>query len=330
MRIAKNAGFLSFTALLVAMTGAGPLHAEEIGEIPRDKCTPPKVVMAQDMAALDRTIAAGKASVQLWNKIEALVQKHPEAANRPIGAVLTAQESEEFNRTSERIASNNLYRLAESRLERDSTVMLGMLDAARKMKDGARVPPQTAPEWKYYAYLAALRDTFQGEEMKPPGDRSRCSFALAFFTDSDDAAATLTSSREVRDFEALRVKYGISDSAPADVGRMSAADATRWKELRTFFAEAVPRNANYLTDLYGIWQFSQMASLQYEMQKAEILTYGGAADPAQIEQNRTGRYNALSKQMQTTWNIWRYVDNQVPAQFANDLRELKKAQGGAR
>jgi hypothetical protein len=316
--------------LLLSVAATLPLHAEEISDIPADKCTAATVVMAQHMAALNRTIVAGHAAVQLWGKIQALAEKHPEAGSRPIGAVLSKAEAEEFSRTSERIASSNVYRLAESRVERDSSVMLEMLDAARKLKEGAPVPQQSAPEWKYYAFLAALRDTFNGEEMKAPADRARCSLALAFYTDTANAATSLTSSPQVREFGALTTRYGITKSTPADERKMTAADAVRFQELRSWLAEVIPRNENYLTDLYAIWQFSQMANLQYEMQKAELLTYGGAAGQGQIEKSRTTRYNTLTKQMQTTWNIWRYVDKEVPAQFVKEVRDLQNVQSGTR
>lgn len=319
--------------IFAALAFAGHLHAEEVRDIPLEKCSASQVLMAIDFASLARYTKAREATVGMWHKLTALSEKHPNAPpDRPVGDSLTRTEADNFTNVSSQIAVSNMYSLAESRLQRDTNVLQKMLEASANLLYEDKLPDEKSSDFKYYRYLGALREAYVGLTHPDAKNTAECSLDLAFQRDLNDrfkqAASKLEDSRQYLELLGLRTKYGLADGIAFDPDKLSKSDAARLPELQRYVQSSVSRMQYYSTDISDLRYFAEMVQLQFDEQKAEILQLGPSRDRADFTQLRAAKFNTLSKPMQMVWNLWDHIDGETPSQAVKDFKMIAETLHG--
>jgi hypothetical protein len=296
-------------------------HADGIQDIPLAKCSGPQVMMATDMAALDRDVKARKSSLAFWGKLQAISSKHPEASpDRPLENFLTKEESTAFAQASAQIAVSNYYLLAETRLRRDMRVMDEMWVAAANLRDGGTLPDENSPEFRPYKYLGVMRQLFKGPEHSATRNTAECSIDLALQFDtkkgSESLATSINEAPQYLQILGLRAKYRVPEGAQLDASKLSLADAQTLIGLQKWVGEAVGRGQWFVTDMSNLRYYADMVQLQFEELKAEVLQLGPSSDMAEFDKLRTARFDTLNPTMQAAWKLWEYIDNEIPSEQA--------------
>lgn len=308
-----------FSAALLVLGWGVAQAAEEVKDIPLDKCNAMEALMTINIAALHREVEESKISGVWWHKQVALVDKHPEAKpGRPVSEVLSKEEATEFNRLSSQILVSNYYLLAESRLQRDTTVMMDMLDAAVALRDKHTEPQKGTPEYKYYTYIASLMEVFRALEHPDVKNTAECSLDLALQRDGAAAmkamGVTIMKDPKFRELLNLRTKYGLPEGAEFDKTKMLKADANRLPALQKYVGELLSDIQLYEKNISNMRYFAETVQFEFEAQKSDILFLGPSRDNSEFNKRQAERYSKLSKPMQLSLNLWFYIDTEIPSQ----------------
>ena len=298
-----------FVLVFVCVTA----QADEVKDIRLDKCNAPTVLMTLHYGAVQRAAKAAEPATRMLNEIRALTAKHKDARpDRPISEALTKEESAQFATLSGQLAVSGYYELAESRLERDMSLMDTLLETAGKLRDNKPLPSESAPEAQYYGYLGAMREVFKDLYHPEPRNKAECSLDMALEREAGAAVAAITDSTEYLELLGLRSKYGIPNGAQFDISKLSASDAARLPRLQESVGARASRAKVYDQDISNLRYFAEIIALEFEGQKSDILQLG-ASPATEYNKLQKARYAGLSPVFQKGLNLWFYIDNALPS-----------------
>jgi hypothetical protein len=167
-----------------------------------------------------------------------------------------------------------------------------------------------------------------GSEHPTARDDGTCSIDLALQRDSvrvwKKYSEDLQGSSEYLQMLGLRAKYNLRQGETIDPKAMDARDAARLSVLQKTVGESFANMKAYDTAMSAIQYFADMSEILYDEQRREVLQLGGTSDGSEYERMRSERFNRLSKQMQTVWKIWMYVDDKEPCQQIRMMEQAKK------
>lgn len=309
---------------LLLMLACVTVRADEVKDIPPDKCDAQTVLNTLQSGAVQRTAKASESTMRMLAQMQEIVAKHKDAPpDRPMLDSLTNDEAAQFESLSGQLLVSGYYQLAESRLERDMGLMTNLLETAGKLNAGAPLPSETSPEAQFYGYLGALREVFKGQNHPEPKSKDACSLDLALERAASAAVAAIAESTEYLELLGLQAKYGIPNGAQFDVSKLSAADMARLQGLRESLGGRASRVKLYDQDISNLRYFAEVIALEFEGQKSDILQLG-ASPTAEYDKLQKARYASLRPPMQKGLNVWFFIDNAMPSEASKAAEDRIK------
>jgi hypothetical protein len=269
------------------------------------------------------------------DKIKALATKYQNKGRQgqAIGELFTPEDAGTFAALTSQGKTVRYYQLAESRLQRDSQMLLRMKKLAETDHSvGLNMSKETDPEFKPYLYMYSMRTVLK--DVKPPPKPSEfvCSFDLAMDRDAGAAVAEMSErmkrSKEVVELLTLRSKYQVPDGAEMDSNRLTTAERTRLPALLKATGAILRGQSEYQENILGLRFFADVSQLMYEWQTEDILKLGAAGDLAEYDQADAARYAKLSPTLQQGVNVWHRMDKDFPSLVTKtdkQMNESKKA-----
>lgn len=326
------------TWLILATAAACALAADER----QSQCTADNALMQANLDALKRQTSTSPAMKKALARFKALADKYSSQASRPMSELMSKEDSVEFERLSGQTLTMRFYELAESRLQRDTMLLMDMhamalkerdegLDLAHMnqlVRDGhleAGTHRGMNHELLVYTYLNTLKEGFKNDEVPAVPATGECSVAQALESESRVTyelwQRQLASSSSVKEWAALGDKYHVSQGANFESEKLTAEDSQRVAFLQPQVV-ALFRPLSYFSEMNGLRFYAAAAYLEYEWQKDDILQLGGSSDAAAYRKLDEARYAKLTPAMQRAINVWNHLDADLPSQSTLDAETI--------
>lgn len=309
---------------LIGLFMAALVHAENIADVPLEKCSPGQVLMKMNFNAMGQYQSAFKTNNARWHQLQALSELHPGSENKSMDQLLTKDELADFSKNSDQIAVTNYYLLAESRVVRDTLMMMNVLEANEVVRDGKPIPDAASPDAKRYMYLARMLFALKEDEHPPVKNTAECSLNLALQLEADKEANRVANSKEYRELITIRTKYRMPDGASFDTVKLSPADSKRVEVLGPRIAKLVSNAKGYMSVLNALMYYGDAMIVEYEGQKSDTLNQGAAKDMKGYDALQKARYQSLSPVMQRFMDFWFFIDNDTPSDAVKYFQSVKE------
>jgi len=311
-----------------------------------DECTTANAIGDDYLGAVNREAAPSTTMMAALEKMQALATRY-EGKGKPgetMGELMSRDDSVQFEAVSNQIRTINFTNLAESRLQRDLGFLQDTHEMSLKNRDtgldlghfvglikqdaNPNVHRGSDHELIVYTYLYTLRTAFVDDDFPAVRNQSECSINLAIERESNANFALwqkqVTTSPALAEVAFIRKKYGLGPGTAFDTAKATPVDAQRMQDLQPQL-QALQRFGEYLHDMNGLRYFEEAAMLEYQWQREDILMLGASGDTSAYNKLDAERYAKLTPVQQKAINVWRHLDEVLPAQATTNAESVANA-----
>lgn len=264
-------------AVLAAATQCPVFALDPVESIPLAKCDVKTIVWqlhAIDIEVQGRLAVAGQEHLR---EIEAVSAKATKP-NAPVGDQLSRPDILRFEQARQRLISNGMRGLIESRRDRDADVINQLVQVADK---NYRYETEVPPGHSDYIFQEILNMFRAAQQLSPRSPvirtplTARCSFDLALYSVEVEGVDRINKTdmtplnAMLRDFQA---RYKMDK---IDRGRLSPADKSTYDEIVQTLINPYRRAERFVDDLENIRILTNASQLVYESDKSDLEFSGG-------------------------------------------------------
>ncbi len=306
---------------------APPMSYKEIADIPIADCTANQVMgwIWEDSLRRDAEgIPQRQKDLQTMLDI---TEKLPKI-DVPVGQMMNHEQSAEFAQIEARNSIHFLQHLAETRLQRDSLLVIYAVETIDKIRRGeADIKAQYDAEGNGAALVGLLRKVMASDEpeISDPVRPTECSVDMAIFLLSQASfqkMQEIASTPEFQQYQTLRTQYKITQG-PIDPKVLPSPDREKAIWLEKAVAEPMRLEFQAATDLGHLRAYARVSRAEYEALLQDV-AIGLGDKKYSYETHAKAMYAAADTPNKHAVDAWIVIENNVPSEATKETQALNQ------